>query len=236
MRLTLKDESQEDETPLAILEERVKFKDLTFGKKLTYIWDYYKWFIIIAVTVIIIIANAVPQIIENSKETVLYSVFINTQIESQESTSLMDDFTDSAGIDLTNKKIILDTSMKINRDVADTISMQSNQKLLALFSTNKLDVIVCDKDNFEFFASQGCFKTIEEVLPDDLYQKYKPYMLEASSGDSSKAVYGIDLKNSKILQKENAYIVDPILTFCVNSKNTEHAVAFLNYLLSDVSE
>lgn len=235
MRLTLNNENPEDESTLAIQKEKMKFKDLTFGKKLAYIWDYYKWWFITTVIIITIIVNAVPQIIENRKEVVLYSVFINTQIESQESTSLMDDFISFANIDLTDKKITLDTSMNINRDAADNLSMQSNQKLLALFSTNKIDVLVCDKDNFDFFASQGCFKPLDEVLPDNLYQKYAPYLVETSANGTSDT-YGINLKNSKILQAEHAYIVDPVFAFCVNSKKTDNAVKFLEYLLSDVTE
>lgn len=233
MRLTLNNENPEQESTPAIQTEKVTFHDLTFRKKLSYIWDYYKWWMIIFIFTVIIIANAVPRIIENNKEVVLYSVFINTQIDEQESSSFMKDYVAYADIDMKNKRITLDTSMNINRYKVDKLSMESNQKLLALLSSKKVDVIVCDKENFDFYASQGCFKKLDEVLPDEIYQKYKQYFIEASPRDTDSGLYGVNLKESNVLKNEEAYIVEPILGICVNSQQVENSVKFLDYLLSE---
>ena len=130
MRISLKEEDYSD----APLFEQKKFKDLTFSQKLSYIWDYYKWWFLGAAIVITLLVVTVPGIIENSKEEVLYSVFLNSNIQGQESTTIMDDYTKAAGIDMDNKRITLDCSIYIDRENSTTASMQSSQKLTALFS------------------------------------------------------------------------------------------------------
>ena len=87
MRISLKEEDYSD----APLFEQKNFKDLTFSQKLSYIWDYYKWWFLGAAIVITLLVVTVPGIIENSKEEVLYSVFLNSNIQGQESTTIMDD-------------------------------------------------------------------------------------------------------------------------------------------------
>lgn len=208
------------------------FRQLDFSGKTHYIWDYYKWWFIFGFVFLLIAAVTIPSLIENHKESALYAVFVNTQILDQESTTLMDDFVEYADIDMDGKRITLDTSLIINRNRPDQLSMQSNQKLLALFSSKTPDVVVCDDENFQFYAEQGAFKSLEEVLPADLFEKYKPYMLTCNSKDSDQTIYyGIDIKSSPVLTKEKAYIVDPIFTICINASQPDHAIQFLEFLM-----
>lgn len=233
MRLTNEQEPVQEE--LIFQKEKPRsFKDLTFKEKRTYIWDYYKLWIISGFLFIIIAANAIPAIIENHKDVALYAVFINTQIKDQESTHIMDDYIKAQNIDMDNKRIVLDTSLIINRNRADNFSMQSNQKLLALYSADEPDVVVMDDENFQFYASNNCFKSLKDVLPEDLFEKYRPYMLKCDSVTNEQPVYyGISVRTSKVLADEKAYIVDPIFTISASVNEPENAVKFLEYLMDE---
>ena len=231
------DQLSTDEKTAFQAERPKSFRELNFQGKLGYIWGYYKWWILGLIIFITIAANTIPGIIENHKEAVLYTAFVNTQIMNQESTDLMDDFVAEADIDMDGKRIVLDTSLIINRNRGDNISMQCNQKLLAMFSSNMLDVLLCDDENFQFYAENGCFQSLEEILPKDLFEKYKPYMLRCDTDDSEREIYyGISVKTSKVLVDENAYIVDPIFTICTNASQPENAVKFLEFLMKEEIE
>lgn len=234
-------EEQQEQQPAFQKEKAKTFKELDFKGKLNYIWDYYKWYFVFGFVIILIASVSIPSIIENRKEPVLYAVFINTQILDQESTTLMDDFVKDKKIDMDGKRIVLDTSLIINRDKADQLSMQSNQKLLALFSAKTPDVLVSDNENFQFYAQQGAFKSLEEVLPADVFEKYKPYMLTCNSKDADQTIYyGINIRTSKRLYDEGAYnnatgkfLVEPIFSICINAKEPENAVKFLEFLMEE---
>lgn len=215
-------------------EKPLKFHELSFRQKLSYIWDYYKWWFVFGIIVVTIGVYTIPSMIENHKEPVLYAAFVNTQIKNQESTTIMDDFVKKEKIDMKGKRIVLDTSLIINRDRADQFSMQCNQKVLALFSAKTLDVMINDEENYQFYAEQGAFQSLEEILPKELFEKYKPYMLTCNSKDSDQTIYyGINIQTSKVLADEGAYIVEPIFSICTGASQPENAVKFLEYLMEE---
>lgn len=239
MRLTNETEEQLEAAPAFQTERRKTFRELQGRERLTYIWDYYKWLILGISIFILVAATSIPGIIENHKEAVLYTAFVNSRLPSQESTTIMDDFVKEADIDMDGRRIMLDTSFIINRNEGDTVSMQCNQKLMALFSTNTLDVMVCDDDNFQFYAENGCFQDLQKVLPQDIFEKYEPYMLTCDTDKSeSPAYYGISVKTSKVLDDEKAYAqkTEPIFTICTKASQPENAVKFLEFLMAEEIE
>lgn len=232
MKISLNEEKQENSP---ILEKQHKFKDLSLPDKAGYIWDYYKWYIIGAALAITLLVVTIPNIIENSKDCVLYSVFLNTNIKGQEYTSLMDDYTDSAQIDMKNKRITLDCSLYIDRKNPSSAAMQSSQKLTALFASKTIDVVVSDKSNFEFCSSQGAYKDLKEILPQDLCEKYKDYFIEAENPETGEmTAYGLSLINSEILNTEEAFEFEPILSVCLSTDKQDNAIKFIKYLLGEI--
>lgn len=233
MKLT---RNQEKLTSEYLQKDTIPFKQLSFKQKLTYIWDYYKLYFLFGAIFITLAVVSLPSMIENHKECVQYSVFLNTNIENQESTNLMDNFTEYAGIDMHNKRIILDTSMYIDREVTTAVSMQNSQKLTALFSSKTVDTIVSDEANFKFYAEQGCFYDLKDLLPADICEKYADCFIEATNINTGEThAYGFKLTDNTILNKEAAYNeeITPVFSICVTSSQVDNSIAFLNYLLSN---
>lgn len=231
MRITRKDENTMEQEPVFQTEKKKSFKELKPKQKVSFIWDYYKWWIIGGILFIVIAANAIPAIIENQKEVALYAVFVNTEIANPDSTDIIDNYIKEKDIDMENKRTVLDTSLIINRNRGDQFSMQCNQKMLALFASNEPDILLCDADNYDFYAENGCFASLEDVLPKELFEKYKPYMLTCSSSDDQTIYYGINVSTSKVLAKENAYTTTPIFSICSKVNQPENAIKFLEYLM-----
>lgn len=55
MRLTREPDQQESRLQKLIQEKKMTFRELSFQKKLEYIWDYHKWKIIISVVIITVV-------------------------------------------------------------------------------------------------------------------------------------------------------------------------------------
>lgn len=234
MRLTREPDQQESRLQQLIQGKKPTFKDLTFKKKLEYIWDYHKWKIIIAAVVISIAASAVPSLIENSKEVALYAAFINTQLADQDDSPLLADFAEKKGIEMEHKRMRLDCSMIINYKNPDQFSMLSSQKLAAMFASNTPDVIVQDNDTYTRYAAMGVYADLEDVLGKEFLEKHKDLLVYADGqGDAGKHAYGIDISDSPILTEQKAYLVPAVYSICINANQKENSVKFLEYLMGE---
>lgn len=231
MRIS-KDEPDYGNEPSALLERKQTFWELPLRQKFDYIWDYYKWWFLWIAIGITLLAVTVPSVIENRKEMVLYTVFLNTTLKGQEYTTLMDDYVDYAGIDMDGKRITLDCSIYIDRENPSPAAMQSSQKLTALFSAKTIDVTVGDEGNFNFCSSQGAYMDLRELLPPELLEKYGDYLVEAKSPATGEMVpYGISLRDSQVLKREKAFDFDPIVAVCLTTEQKDNAVAFIQFLM-----
>lgn len=232
MRLSINEEQFEHEE---LIGKPKKFKDLNFREKINYIWDYFKWWILGTIAIIITLIITVPGILENHKEVQLYALFVNSNIQSQESTTIMDDYVEAANIDMNNKRIILDSTLYIDRDSTTTTTMENSQKLTVLFASNTIDVMISDEENFEFCCSQGAFMDLKELLPDDLYEKYSHKMMFAENPTTKEmTAYGIMMNESQILNDENAFSEVPVLSVAYTTEHKENAILFIRYLLGDL--
>ena len=84
-------------------EEREALKNGTPKQKLAYFWYYYKWHVIIALVVIIMIVSFVKQLTDR-KDPSFYAVMLNASLLDQmtsEQPDFVTDFAEKEGIDLT---------------------------------------------------------------------------------------------------------------------------------------
>lgn len=217
-------------------EEITKLKGLSFGKKIEYIWEYYKiWIIGITFSLILIISLITTIIGNSSKNSILHVVFLNTQMIGEDDTSLNDDFMKYAGLENTGSYLTLDLSMAINREENDMFSITAQQKLVALLATESLGTIISDESNFLFLADGGGYQSLDEVLSPELLEKYESSLYYTETEEApEKRPYGIYLNNSQALKKDGLYPdnVTPIFAIPVNAENTETAVVFLEFLLN----
>ena len=111
-------------------EEREALKNGTPKQKLAYFWYYYKWHVIIALVVIIMIVSFVKQLTDR-KDPAFYAVMLNASLLDQitsEQPDFVTDFAEKEGIDLNTSDITFDTSIRIVEDSMDETSITSSQK------------------------------------------------------------------------------------------------------------
>ncbi|MCM1540253.1 MAG: hypothetical protein NC121_03225 [Blautia sp.] len=173
-------------------EEREALKHGTPKQKFTYFMDYYKWYVIIAVIVIILGVYTVREIMDR-KDTALYTCLLNT-IELEAAQEYNAEFAETIELDTDKYRLTFDANIWIDPDVIDENTMVNSQKLMAHLAAGELDIMITDQDSITNYAYQDNFLTMEELLPPELYEKYAPYF------------YYIDLKT---LEEWNVYISDP---------------------------
>lgn len=156
-------------------KEKKKLERLSFGEKLQYIFDYYKfWFLGIAAFLWLV--WAVGSTMLHNKPTGFYAMLLNaggSDLSGEADQKASADFAAAAGLDDGQKKIIVDTSATFNPNDQSQFSMAQNAKIGALYQSHDLDVMVADPGVFTYYALNGSFVDLRDVLDDATLSDYE---------------------------------------------------------------
>lgn len=156
-------------------KEKKKLSRLSFGGKLQYIFDYYKFWIL-GVVVLIGLVWSVGSTILHNKPTGFYAMLLNaggTDLSGQADEAAGAAFAEAAGLDDEKQKIIVDTSASFNPNDQSQFSMAQNAKIAALYQSHDIDVMVADPGVFTYYALNGSFVDLRDVLDDETLAVYE---------------------------------------------------------------
>ena len=234
-------------------KEETRFSDLDGKKKIGFIWDYYKWWIIGGIAAIIALTTFIRDYRENSKPTYLYVEMLNSYFGADNTNTIYNDFASEAGIDLTKEHLIIGTEVTLSAENFDTTMLAFQQRLVASYAASDLDVVIGPRNIIEGPANCDSYGNLEQILPQDLIdelkdREYEFYIFDPSKDDIedyegedlTPYVAGIYLDNCSYLNNQGehgAYPVAssdeerPILTIAANSKRLDHAIEFVRFLI-----
>ncbi len=207
MEETRKNKKEED-----IVKE--KWGSMTAGKKIEYLWMYYKGWLAGAVCVVLAVCLGVTMY--KGRHT---NVFLNVIVvggDNLKAEWLAEEFSQYADID--GKEGIVRVRANIPDDGG---GMTSTTALTTLMGAGAVDVLICPERVYEEYGSQGGFQDMGEVLGE-------------RAGDYGEAVLdsGVCLKGGNILEQEEMVAYDKVYAALpVNGQNQETAARFIEYLL-----
>ena len=202
-------------------KEKKKLSRLSFGGKLQYIFDYYKFWIL-GVVVLIGLVWSVGSTILHNKPTGFYAMLLNaggTDLSGQADEAAGAAFAKAAGLDDEKQKIIVDTSASFNPNDQSQFSMAQNAKIAALYQSHDIDAMVADPGVFTYYALNGSFVDLRDVLDDETLAAYEAagqvYYIDqhlqelldqTDYGDLEEMSLGADetIANSDTLRKSDA--------------------------------
>lgn len=156
-------------------KEKKKLSRLSFGEKLQYIFDYYKFWIL-GVVVLVGLVWSVGSTILHNKPTGFYAMLLNAggmDLSGQADEAAGTAFAEAAGLDDTKQKILVDTSATFNPNDQSQFSMAQNAKIAALYQSHEIDVMVADPGVFTYYALNGSFVDLRDVLDDETLAGYE---------------------------------------------------------------
>ncbi len=207
MEETRKNKKEED-----IVKET--WGSMTAGKKIEYLWMYYKGWLAGAVCVVLAVCLGVTMY--KGRHT---NVFLNVIVvggDNLKAEWLAEEFSQYADID--GKEGIVRVRANIPDDGG---GMTSTTALTTLMGAGAVDVLICPERVYEEHGSQGGFQDMGEVLGE-------------RAGDYGEAVLdsGVCLKGGNILEQEEMVAYDKVYAALpVNGQNQETAARFIEYLL-----
>lgn len=239
-------------------EERAALKQGTPRQKWQYFLDYYKWFVIVGVLILIFAGSFIYQLV-TQKERALYAALLNAY-EAEAAETYPEKYAEYAGIDLEEYDVYFDSSMFMdssNLAAVDETTMATTQKLMVYIAAKEIDILVAGESITNSYAYNETFCDLRTVLSEEQYAKYEPYFYymdqavadarneaEASGDDyvnvpdypsprnpeamENPIPVGIYLDEAESL-KENYYFTDETVILSIPA-NTEHLENAVQYI------
>ena len=209
-----------------------KLNDQPFSKKMEYYWHYYKIHIMITVFLACMFGSILHTIVTR-KETVLSIAYINA-FPNIEDEIFIDDFETYLGLNLKKQQVILDSTYYIDDTSTSPYAATYSQKFSTNAMAGKLDVVLADKTNFDFYGNQGFFQDLSNVLSPEVLETYADdlYYANLPNDESDQKVpIGIKIdKANKICETSSYPNTDAYFGIVSGSEYVDNALAYLNYL------
>lgn len=210
----------------------INLKNMTNKKKAEYIWEYYKLYII----GFLVIMLTVTWFVHNQVTEIDY-VFNLTMVGNTITENKRSDF----GSQLTNivvknenkKKQAFVNIIPFNgsNNISSTMSNQYMQKFIISISFGEVDVVILNKDVFEYLANQDVFSRLDN-MPGLNLTYIKNEKIKTSGYNNTKAVYAIDAKNIKMLKYVGFDTHNKVISIISKSKHKDKAALALEWLLN----
>ena len=225
------------------------------GKKLQYIWDYYKLPLTLLCIVLYIIGYVIYGRLTH-KDTILYTALVNVSAGEDLTRGLGRDFLDYLKLDPSENKPELYTGLYLTDDERNEYhqyTYASRMKIQAAIDGERMDVVLMNREAFDAFSQSGYLYDLEELLRSEnpgLYELLSSdlvgniVILEdnsmdmlfdpslAYSAETKEAFYGIDLSRTSLIGQ--AGFGEPVyLGIVANSPRVDTALKYLQYLFAE---
>lgn len=223
---------------MALMSEFQKERDAvlkngTVKQKIIYIWDYYKWHIIIPLVLVIAIVSHIINVI-TAPDVILNGVLMN--VYSMENSFSGDEFLtgfyEKQKIDPKEQEVNLNMNLYFSTQ-SETANYESMQVLMAWHAADSLDFIGSDLSCMTELTYRGYFSDLREVLTEEQITKYEPYFLYMDQdfyvNRSEKINNMEDVSNMTYPDPTKPEeMVDPIPVMIDVSKNEQLSEAYAN--------
>lgn len=171
------------------------FKSLHGKKRLEFIWDYYKWRIIVITFSIIVICTFVHMLYEGQKPCRLQAcVVLNTE---DNCSRWFDKFTEELVSDGKPGKVDINLDQPFDYD--NKYYYVQELEVMTTVSSMRMDIAICGKDMYSYLLALNACMPLDKSLPDDLVDFLS---------DNNKLIY--DTANLKIDKNGNVNPEDGI--------------------------
>lgn len=146
-----------------INSEKEKMKGKPLKERLAYFWEYYKWYVIIAVVAVLLLTQTIVNI-ANTKESVMEGLLLDGTAPL-DAPAIVYDFYAQEGIDPDKQEAVFNTGFSLDSSMPEVVS-NTYQTIFARVGAEDLDFIM----GYEYaiqrlaYGSGGMFADLRDVF------------------------------------------------------------------------
>lgn len=214
--------------------EKEKLKEMTFKKKMGYLWEYYRFHALFIIIMLAFISYAIYTFTKPKVENKLYTVIINNTVEPQIWDEYKEIITEYLDLDTLTEDLVLNYNFYFNSDPEYEVNMR--QAFVVYLAASEIDLIIAPMSEFSNYVDNGFLTPLSDQLPTDLYSSLADKFYLSDTKDNPKvAAYGIYMNDTKLYMEHSRPTEDdPVLVGIVtNSAHKENSVEFIRYLFGE---
>lgn len=146
--------------------QKAAFRAMRPEKKLEHIWTYYKWPILLAAILLLILGSVLHRQL-TKKESVLCLALTNVAVGEDLEDELTDGFLRFLGADAKKREVYLYRDLYLS-DSADTLNHEyayaSKMKLMGAVSAGKLDLVLMNREAYDLLSRGGYLLELSPAL------------------------------------------------------------------------
>ncbi|MBE5941117.1 MAG: hypothetical protein E7264_01120 [Lachnospiraceae bacterium] len=243
------DNFKEDALELATMsfKEKITYKnqlhknrmaDMDKKEKLSYLINYYKWFLIVGLLVIISAAYAGRVIYRASWPTYLELAIVNNKNDFNFQAYVADSYRTYYSLDEKNFiEIYNNLSVSEQEDTTEVGLTMSNYQTIGYYNMyDMLDVIICDKEALNLFVSTDDTTAIDLSMDTALYDQIKEHVITMSDpngikNDGKPYTVALDISDTQFVKDAN-FSYDEVYLLIPSTKYTdnENTIQFIKFI------
>ncbi len=217
--------------------ELKKLKEMNKREIPGYIWEYYKFFFLGIIIVVVCIWTFASAWIENNKPVIYNGMAINA-VSGLENGSdyFKTTFCDYLGVDMNDYNLSLQSNLTMDLDDPSMAEMNysTSISLQANIAAKEVDFIIAPKDTIDDISSNmGAFFNLEEVLSEETYNAYKDKIATAVTDEGETIPCLIEITNTKFTEGMKFLTNEPLYVgFVINSTRADKIESFIDYVFN----
>ncbi len=228
---------------------KAAFRAMGPGEKLGYVWEYYKWPILLGLVALLVLGSALHRNL-TKKEPVLYLAMANVALGEDLQRDLTEGYLLEAGLDEKRQEVYLYLDLYLS-DNADTLNHEyayaSKMKLMGAVSAQKLDLVLMNREAWDLLSRGGYLLELDSA---GLSEALLPFLrenevilsdnsIEYQLGEASEQI--VEIRTAANALEVAAFPVfasagfpEPVyLGLVANSPRTAACLDYLSYLISE---
>lgn len=211
-----------------------KMKGMSRKEKTQYIWEYYKFHIIVIIILTAFVGSYAYYASGNTPAELNITI-LGSYIEQDRIDSLQNKATAELIKDPKSKKEIIFDFLGGNGQQLD---LNTQMKLSTSVAAKEIDILILNKKHFELFAEQDSFMKLSSIpgfsqlnIQESKLIKYQPKNSDGETVDK-EGIYGINVEDTAILKDLGYDTKDAVLCVLSNTKRLDKVETFLKWFFS----
>lgn len=207
------------------MNKKSSFSQLSTKAKIGFIWDYYRWHILVAIVLCVVLVDAVYSHL-TYKAPIMNVSIINASLNNNDY-DFMEYFNEN-GFNTQDVSVFVDTNLVLTGELES--SYTSLQTLHAYTMSGSVDVFIWTDDMVCQYFVKGITMDLSEVLSEETLS-HEGTEIIYSEGNDSESPYPCTIKinNSKWAQENLGQDYCYVALSC-NPTNLDNATGFVDFL------
>ena len=208
-------------------------RTMTFHEKLEYLWEYYKWVLLVAVFVVIVASMVITGIVNTSKQVLYSGAAVNVQLSEEGSLYLTQKLEDRFGTKKGQSAELFVTSFADLQNTSDAqYSAMTAMQVVLMISAEEYDYVIMDEIALDFYKKHPVFTPLEEMFSDEILAQWENDIVCCETEEAGVYPAFIDITDTGFVQAcvpegKRVYIAFP-----GNTGRTEYNDDFLEYIIA----